>query len=64
MSLPIFVVDAFVTDAPFTGNPAAVCVMPAGESEAAGIEPRLQGIAAEMNLSTSKSSPTAPSNFS
>lgn len=51
MSLPIFVVDAFVTDAPFTGNPAAVCVMPAGESEAAGIEPRLQGIAAEMNLS-------------
>ena len=51
MSLPIFVVDAFVTDAPFTGNPAAVCVMPAGESEAPGIESRLQGIAAEMNLS-------------
>lgn len=51
MSLPMFVVDAFVTDAPFTGNPAAVCVMPAGESEAPGIESRLQGIAAEMNLS-------------
>ena len=51
MSLPIFVVDAFVTDLPFTGNPAAVCVMSAGESEAAGVERRLQGIAAEMNLS-------------
>lgn len=51
MSLPIFVVDAFVTEAPFTGNPAAVCVMPAGESDAVGVEARLQGIAAEMNLS-------------
>lgn len=51
MSLPIFVVDAFVADEPFTGNPAAVCVMPAEESEAVGVEDRLQGIAAEMNLS-------------
>ncbi len=51
MPLPIFVVDAFVADAPFTGNPAAVCVMPAGKSESPGIEPRLQAIAAEMNLS-------------
>ena len=51
MSLPIFVVDAFVTEKPFTGNPAAVCVMPAGQSETPGIESRLQGIAAEMNLS-------------
>jgi PhzF family phenazine biosynthesis protein len=51
MSLPIFVVDAFITDPPFTGNPAAVCVLPLGECDAADIESRLQGIAAEMNLS-------------
>jgi len=51
MSLPIFVVDAFVTESPFTGNPAAVCVLPEGECMAEGIERRLQGIAAEMNLS-------------
>ncbi|MDE0888169.1 MAG: PhzF family phenazine biosynthesis protein [Phycisphaerales bacterium] len=51
MFLPIFVVDAFITDPPFTGNPAAVCVLPLGECDAADIESRLQGIAAGMNLS-------------
>ena len=51
MSTPIAIVDAFVTDAPFTGNPAAVCMLPEGGCGRAGIEPRLQAIAAEMNLS-------------
>ena len=51
MPVPIFVVDAFVADEPFTGNPAAVCVMPADASGSTGTEPRLQSIAAEMNLS-------------
>ena len=38
-------VDAF-TDTPFTGNPAAVCVMPAPRDEA-----WMQNVAMEMNLS-------------
>ncbi len=29
MALPIFQVDAF-TDRPFAGNPAGVCLLPAG----------------------------------
>lgn len=45
MSIPIRQVDAF-TDAPFSGNPAAVCMLP---------EPRasqwMQAVATEMNLS-------------
>jgi PhzF family phenazine biosynthesis protein len=45
MGIPITVVDAF-TDQPFSGNPAAVCVLP---------EPRnerwMQDVAREMNLS-------------
>lgn len=45
MSLPLFVVDAFTAD-PFTGNPAAVCLLD---------QPRddrwMQNLAAEMNLS-------------
>ena len=45
MSIPIIHVDAF-TDRPFTGNPAAVCILP---------EPRderwMQQVAEEMNLS-------------
>lgn len=45
MPLPIFVVDAF-TDRPFTGNPAAVCLLDAPQDES-----WLQGVAAEMNLS-------------
>ncbi len=45
MGIPLYQVDAF-TNAPFGGNPAAVCVLPAfGEAE------RLQAIAQEMNLS-------------
>src|SRR5690349_2190604 len=45
MAVPISVVDAF-TDRPFSGNPAAVCILP---------EPRsarwMQEVAHEMNLS-------------
>lgn len=44
MSLPIFQVDAF-TDTPFTGNPAAVCILPEP-----GDETWMQHVAAEMNL--------------
>ena len=45
MSVPLHVVDAF-TDAPFSGNPAAVCLLerPAGDEW-------MQAVAAEMNLS-------------
>ncbi|MCL4243578.1 MAG: PhzF family phenazine biosynthesis protein [Candidatus Dadabacteria bacterium] len=45
MNLDIYQVDAF-TDKPFSGNPAAVCIMtgPAGTHW-------MQGLAAEMNLS-------------
>jgi predicted PhzF superfamily epimerase YddE/YHI9 len=45
MTQPIVHVDAF-TDAPFGGNPAAVCVLPAGRD--AGW---MQHVAREMNLS-------------
>jgi PhzF family phenazine biosynthesis protein len=45
MSLPIIQVDAF-TDTPFTGNPAAVCLLP--EERDAGW---MQLVAREMNLS-------------
>lgn len=45
MSLEVTVVDAF-TDAPFSGNPAAVCVLPAPLEEEV-----MKAIAAEMNLS-------------
>ncbi len=45
MSLSIFVVDAFA-DRPFSGNPAAVCLLDQVREDA-----WLQGIAAEMNLS-------------
>ncbi len=44
-TLPIFQVDAF-TDRPFTGNPAAVCPLPAWLPD-----DTLQAIAAENNLS-------------
>jgi len=44
-SVPIHCVDAF-TDEPFTGNPAAVCVLDAPVDEAL-----MQRIAAELNLS-------------
>ena len=45
MSIPIFQVDAFATK-PFTGNPAAVCLL---EKEAKA--DWMQAVAAEMNLS-------------
>ena len=45
MGLPIYQVDAFA-DAPFTGNPAAVCLLP-GPADAGW----MQRVAAEMNLS-------------
>ena len=44
--LPIYQVDAFARR-PFTGNPAAVCPLPAGEWPAAAL---MQQIAAENNL--------------
>jgi PhzF family phenazine biosynthesis protein len=45
MSIPLFQVDAFA-DAPFRGNPAAVCVLPVARDEA-----WMAAVAAEMNLS-------------
>ena len=41
--VPVFQVDAF-TDTPFTGNPAAVCILPEP-----GDETWMQKVAAEMN---------------
>lgn len=46
MGLSIVTVDAF-TDVPFAGNPAAVCVLPAGKAD----EKWMQDVAREMNLS-------------
>ena len=45
MAIPLFQVDAF-TDKPFSGNPAAVCILPAWKEAS-----WLQAVAAEMNLS-------------
>lgn len=45
MGLKIFQVDAF-TDKPFTGNPAAVCILPKPRDEI-----WMQNVAREMNLS-------------
>lgn len=45
MSIPIYQVDAFA-DAPFTGNPAAVCLLDRPAEPA-----WMQSVAAEMNLS-------------
>lgn len=45
MSTPLFIVDAFA-EAPFTGNPAAVCLLEEPASEA-----WMQAVAGEMNLS-------------
>jgi PhzF family phenazine biosynthesis protein len=44
MAVPLFHVDAFAS-APFTGNPAAVCLLDAPRDEH-----WMQGVAAEMNL--------------
>jgi PhzF family phenazine biosynthesis protein len=46
MGLPIVTVDAF-TDVRFSGNPAAVCVLPPGKDDAGW----MQKVAREMNLS-------------
>lgn len=46
MLLPIYQIDAFVSDKPFSGNPAGVCILPA-EGEATW----MQNVAMEMNLS-------------
>jgi PhzF family phenazine biosynthesis protein len=45
MSIPLVQIDAFA-DAPFRGNPAAVCILPAARDEA-----WMTDIAREMNLS-------------
>jgi PhzF family phenazine biosynthesis protein len=45
VSIPIVQVDAFTSE-PFSGNPAAVCVLPAARDEG-----WMQKVAAEMNLS-------------
>lgn len=45
MPIPLFIVDSF-TDRPYSGNPAAVCIL---EQELSA--DRMQSIAAEMNLS-------------
>ena len=45
MTIPLFHVDAFA-DRPFTGNAAAVCLLPAWKEDR-----WLQSVAAEMNLS-------------
>ena len=45
MPLPLFQVDAF-TDRPFSGNPAAVCLLPAAKEDG-----WMQAVAQEMNLS-------------
>jgi len=46
MQLPLQQVDAFVTERPFSGNPAAVCLLDAWIDEE-----QLQGVALENNLS-------------
>lgn len=45
VAIPLFHVDAF-TDRPFSGNPAAVCLLPSWKEDR-----WLQAVAAEMNLS-------------
>lgn len=46
MRIPLYQLDAFVTDRPFSGNPAAVCPLDAWLPD-----PVMQSIAAENNLS-------------
>jgi len=45
MTIPLFHLDAF-TDLPFSGNPAAVCILPTWKED-----DWLQAVAREMNLS-------------
>lgn len=46
MSVPIYQVDAFVTDKKFSGNPAGVCLLPSAADPG-----WMQNVALEMNLS-------------
>ena len=46
MRIPLYQIDAFVTDGPFTGNPAAVCPLQSWLPNDV-----MQAIAAENNLS-------------
>src|SRR5437879_6504986 len=46
MRIPLYQIDAFVTERPFSGNPAAVCPLDAWLPDEA-----MQAIAAENNLS-------------
>eukprot|EP00743_Colponemidia_sp_Colp-15_P006661 GILK01007181.1.p1 GENE.GILK01007181.1~~GILK01007181.1.p1 ORF type:complete len:312 (+),score=37.17 GILK01007181.1:43-936(+) len=50
MALPLLQVDAF-TDVPFTGNPAAVCLLPPSGNNLQIDDTTMQKIASEMNLS-------------
>ncbi|MDH3284141.1 MAG: PhzF family phenazine biosynthesis protein, partial [Acidobacteriota bacterium] len=45
MPVTLYQIDAFA-DAPFAGNPAAVCLL-----DGAATEPWMRSVAAEMNLS-------------
>jgi predicted PhzF superfamily epimerase YddE/YHI9 len=55
---PLFHVDAFA-EKPFTGNPAAVCILPAWKDDR-----WLQGVAGEMNLSETAFLVRQPEHFS
>ena len=61
MTIPIYQVDAFA-DQPFTGNPAAVCLLDDTDADASW----MQTVASEMNLSETsfvqRTSPTNPAN--
>lgn len=48
MPIPLYQVDAFITDKPFSGNPAAVCVL---EPDSSPDDRWMQNVAMEMNLS-------------
>ena len=57
MTIPVFHVDAF-TDRPFAGNPAAVCILPTWR-----VDPWLQAVAGEMNLSETAFLVKQPNHF-
>src|ERR1051326_5077817 len=57
MGLPIYQVDAFA-ERPFTGNPAAVCIMSEPKPDA-----WMQSVAAEMNLAETAFLTPAPDGF-
>src|SRR3954466_6001901 len=57
MTLPLFQVDAF-TDRPFSGNPAAVCLLPSWKEDR-----WLQAVGREMNLSETAFLVKQPAHF-